>query len=144
VTGRRRNPKERAFLAAYLRDPARNHIAAARVAGYANPTEQGSRVLRRLKDVIAAEEAKLSQHKSMSADEVLQGIEEVARDVEHRDRFSALLILAKIHHLIGNKDVKPGDRKKLLGDVAETLVAIKKVQKTPGIPAPNVTALLDS
>ena len=102
-----------------LSDPAKNATKAARAAGYQTPRVDGSRLLRKFRQVIAEKGAEQAETAGMKADQVLSEIASIATDSTHKDRIRALELLAKINGLLSDRSV--GDAKTLRQQLEELL-----------------------
>lgn len=96
---RKPTPQQMRFVKAYLTTAHEQGAEAARQAGYKTASEVGSRLARRLAAVIEEERAKLNTVKRMSNEDIERGLEEIAQDREHRDRYNALKTLASIRKI---------------------------------------------
>lgn len=110
MKGRQPTAKQRRFISALLKDPDGGHIEAAKKAGYAYPGEVGLKLLRRLGPWIEEEREKSKPSYGMTPQDIIKGFEEIAQDMEHRDRFNALKALAQIHKLDDPNAVQEGAR----------------------------------
>ncbi len=112
-------PRQQALLDFYMSDPRRNATEAARQAGYKNPRQDGSRIVRQFKHLIDKKVDELSQVAGMKAETVLSEIASIAQDTAHKDRLRALELLAKINGLMSDKPL--GDQKSLRAQLEELL-----------------------
>ncbi len=131
--------RQRRFVAFYLGEAQANATTAARLAGYANPAMEGSRLLKR--EHVRAEVQKGQQTLVMDSiatrEEVLSFLSGVMRSQSERtqDRIKAAEHLAKIEGF--NVPVEPGGRaaelralprSEMIRKLEETLVKLKEVE----------------
>ena len=114
-------PQQRDFVRFYLTTAREVATVAARQAGYKAPSEAGSRLRKRLADFIERERLKFSEVKRMGPEDVIRGLEEIAANVEHRDRFNALKTLASILKI----DAAPVDRSEIRSQIAEEIQTLR-------------------
>lgn len=113
------SPRQQVLIDHYLADPARNATAAARKAGYKNPRHDGSRIVRRFRELIEQKDSERQAAVGLKADQVLAEIAGIATDPTHKDRLRALELLAKMHGLMSDKPVS--DKKTLQTQLEELL-----------------------
>jgi len=94
---------------------------AAKEAGYKAYEAMGSRLVRRLSDVIAAREVQLRETAIISARGVQERLTTLAKDPTHKDHFRALELMAKIHGLLSDKLDITISRKQLQDDVGQAM-----------------------
>jgi phage terminase small subunit len=128
--------RRRRFVDLYLTTADGNATQAAREAGFSAPSALGSRLVRQLREVIAAREVVLRDKALISAGEVQEKLSQLARDPDHKDHFRALELMAKIHGLLSEKLDITVSRKQLRDDVTEAMgqLAALSARKQPQLP----------
>lgn len=116
VTGRRK-----LFIEAFLGPAAQNPAEAAKIAGYKAHISVGYRLRKSLAPHIEQLAREQHEAKVMSAKGVMEGLTEIAKKKDHKDRTRALELLAKIHGLLTDKIDLTVDRKKLASELKEAL-----------------------
>ncbi len=112
-------PRQQLLLDHYMSDSKRNATEAARKAGYKNPRQDGSRIVRQFQHLIDSKVAEQTQEFGLAADKVLSELALIATDPASKDRLRALEILAKINGLMSDKPI--ADKKSLRDQLEEIL-----------------------
>lgn len=95
-----------------------NATQAARLAGYKFPTVDGPKLARKFDDVLAAIFNEMSVQRRMEANEVIEGISNLARGAESEaNKLKALELLAKIHGLLNERLSISVDRRTLIRQI---------------------------
>lgn len=114
-------PKQRRFIKHLLALPEGEHVQAARLAGYAAPAEVASRLLRTLASAIEETRQKSSGVIGMTPADVIRGLEQIAQDVEHRDRYNALKTLASVLRI----DAAPVNRDEIRSQILDEIQTLR-------------------
>jgi phage terminase small subunit len=109
--------RREAFLDAYFGIAKLNATEAARIAGFRHPRVAGTWQVNQLREVIDSRMVELRNARIMSADEVLEHLASIGRDVQHKDRVKALELMARINGLVSDKLSVSIDHRQIKADL---------------------------
>lgn len=135
----RLRPSHRLFIDKYLGEGFFNAKRSAELAGFKHPTTVGSKLKLRYSQIIEDRALALREAASMSAREVVEGLSDIARDKQHKDRKGALDTLAKIHGLLTDRIDLKVDRKLVAQEVESALLKLTAIPITASPLLPTVS-----